>query len=178
MERHTSFADKTLQEFLTFVETNIAAMNRAIEDIPRDRVRLHVCWGNYEAPHHLDVPLEAILSPLYQARVGALVLPMANPQHSHEWRAFERHNLPDEMLLVAGVIDTTTNFVEHPEVVADRIERAASAVGDPARVLAGTDCGFDTSAGLGSVAEEVVWEKLRSLRAGAAIASKRLGLSA
>jgi len=178
MERHTSFADKTLQEFLTFVETNIAAMNRAIEDIPRDRVRLHVCWGNYEAPHHLDVPLEAILSPLYQARVGALVLPMANPQHSHEWRAFERHNLPDEMLLVAGVIDTTTNFVEHPEVVADRIERAASAVGDPARVLAGTDCGFDTSAGLGSVAEEVVWEKLRSLRAGADVASKRLGLSA
>ncbi len=176
MERHTSFADKPLDEFLHFVETNIAATNRALENIPRDRVRLHACWGNYEAPHHLDVPLEEILPLLYHANVGALVLPMANPQHSHEWRCYEKLPLPDKMLLVAGVIDTTTNFVEHPEVVADRIERAASAVGDPTRVLAGTDCGFDTSAGLGSVAEEVVWEKLRSLRAGADIASKRLGL--
>ncbi len=178
MERHTSFADKPLHEFLHFVETNIAAMNRAIADIPRDRVRLHVCWGNYEAPHHLDVPLDAILPLLYQANVGALVLPLANPQHEHEWCCFESNPLPAEMLLVAGVIDTTTNFVEHPETVADRIERVASAAGDPTRVLAGTDCGFDTAAGLGSVAEEVVWEKLRSLRAGADIASKRLGLGA
>lgn len=177
MERHTSFADKPLDEFLRFVETNIAATNRALENIPRDRVRLHACWGNYEAPHHLDVPLDAILPLLYQANVGALVLPLANPQHAHEWRCFERAPLPAGMLLVAGVIDTTTNFVEHPEVVADRIERVASAVGDPTRVLAGTDCGFDTAAGLGSVAEEVVWEKLRSLRAGADTASKRLGLS-
>lgn len=176
MERHTSFADKPLDEFLTFVEMNIAATNRALENIPRDRVRMHACWGNYEAPHHLDVPLEAILPLLYQAKVGALVLPLANPQHAHEWRCFQRMPLPNDMLLVAGVIDTTTNFVEHPETVADRIEQVASAIGDPTRVLAGTDCGFDTAAGLGSVAEEVVWEKLRSLRAGADIASKRLGL--
>jgi 5-methyltetrahydropteroyltriglutamate--homocysteine methyltransferase len=177
MERHTSFADRPLGDFLAFVETNIAATNRAIANIPADRVRLHACWGNYEAPHHLDVPLEEILPLLYQANVGALVLPLANPQHAHEWRCYERMPLPDEMLLVAGVIDTTTNFVEHPEAVADRIERVAKAIGDPTRVLAGTDCGFDTSAGLGSVAEEVVWEKLRSLRSGADIASKRLGLA-
>jgi 5-methyltetrahydropteroyltriglutamate--homocysteine methyltransferase len=178
MERHTLFADKPLSEFLTFVEMNIAATNRALANVRRDRVRLHACWGNYEAPHHLDVPLDEILPLMYGANVGALVLPLANPQHEHEWRCFERHRLPDDMLLVAGVIDTTTNVVEHPETIADRLERVAGAIGDPARVLAGTDCGFDTAAGLGSVAEEVVWEKLRSLRAGADIAGKRLGLSA
>jgi 5-methyltetrahydropteroyltriglutamate--homocysteine methyltransferase len=178
MERHTSYADKSLGEFLTFCETNISALNRALQNVPRDRVRLHACWGNYEAPHHLDVPVEAVLPLMYQANVGALVLPLANPQHAHEWRCYETLPLPEGMLLVAGVIDTTTNFVEHPEAVADRIERAARAIGDPTRVLAGTDCGFDTSAGLGSVAEEVVWEKLRSLRRGADIASKRLGLVA
>jgi 5-methyltetrahydropteroyltriglutamate--homocysteine methyltransferase len=178
MERHTLFADKPLEVFLAFVETNIAATNRALANIPRDRVRLHACWGNYEAPHHLDVPLDEILPRMYRANVGALVLPLANPQHEHEWRCFERHKLPDEMLLVAGVIDTTTNVVEHPETIADRIERVAHAIGDPARVLAGTDCGFDTAAGLGSVAEEVVWEKLRSLRTGADMASTRLGLAA
>jgi 5-methyltetrahydropteroyltriglutamate--homocysteine methyltransferase len=178
MERHTLFADKPLDEFLRFAETNVAALNRALEGIPRDRVRLHACWGNYEAPHHLDVPLDAIVPLLYQARVGALVLPLANPRHGHEWRCFQRAPLPESMLLVAGVIDTTTNFVEHTEVVADRLERVASAVGDPARVLAGTDCGFATAAGLVSVAEEVVWEKLRSLRAGADLASERLGMGA
>ncbi len=135
---------------------------------------MHVCWGNYEAPHVFDVPLEAILPMLYRARVGALVLSMANPRHAHEHRCFHRHPLPDGMLLVAGVIDPTTNYVEHPEVVADRIEAAARAVGDPRRLLAGTDCGFDTAAGLGTVAEEVVWEKLKALRAGADLASARL----
>jgi 5-methyltetrahydropteroyltriglutamate--homocysteine methyltransferase len=178
MERHTLFADKPFDEFLRFAETNIAALNHALEGIPRDRVRLHACWGNYEAPHHLDVPLDAILPLLYRAHVGALVLPLANPRHEHEWRCFQRQPLPESMLLVAGVIDTTTNFVEHPEVVADRIERVASAVGDPVRVLAGADCGFDTAAGLVSVAEEVVWEKLSSLRAGAELAGQRLGIGA
>ena len=143
------FADRPLDEFLTSSRRTSPRSNRAIANIPRDRVRLHACWGNYEAPHHLDVPLERVLPLLYQANVGALVLPLANPQHAHEWRCFERYPLPDDMLLVAGVIDTTTNFVEHPEAVADRIERVAQAVGDPTRVLAGTDCGFDTSAGLG-----------------------------
>jgi len=174
MERHTSFADRPLKDFLGFVDLNIAAINAALQSIPRERVRMHVCWGNYEGPHDLDVPLEDIVDHLYRARVGALVLSMANPRHAHEHRVLARHPLPDGMLLIAGVIDPTTNYVEHPEVVADRIELAARAVGDPHRVLAGTDCGFDTSAGLGEVAEEVVWEKLKALRAGADIASRRL----
>ena len=174
MERHTSFAERPLDDFLSFVDLNIAAINRAVAHIPRDRIRMHVCWGNYEGPHTFDVPLEEILPRLYQAQVGALVLSMANPRHAHEHRCFTRHPLPPGMLLVAGVIDPTTNYVEHPEVVADRIERAAEAIGDPHRVLAGTDCGFDTAAGLGEVAEEVAWEKLNALRAGAEIATHRL----
>ncbi len=174
MERHTSFADRPLEEFLAFVDAVVATINAALAGVPRDRVRLHVCWGNYEAPHHLDVPLDAILPHLHAARVGALVLSMANPRHAHEHRVLARHPLPPEMLLVAGVIDTTTNYVEHPEVVADRIEIAARAVGDPRGVIAGTDCGFETAAGLGEVAEEVVWEKLRALREGADLAARRL----
>jgi 5-methyltetrahydropteroyltriglutamate--homocysteine methyltransferase len=174
MERHTSFAERPLDDFLSFIDVNIAAINRAVARIPRDRIRMHVCWGNYEGPHTFDVPLEEILSRFYQAQVGALVLSMANPRHAHEHRCFTRHPLPPGMLLVAGVIDPTTNYVEHPEVVADRIERAAEAIGDARRVLAGTDCGFDTAAGLGEVAEEVVWEKLKALRAGADIATHRL----
>jgi 5-methyltetrahydropteroyltriglutamate--homocysteine methyltransferase len=174
MERHTLFADRSVGEFLDFVDINIAAINRALADVPRDRVRLHVCWGNYEAPHVFDVPLEEILPRLYQANVGALMIALANPRHAHEYKCFARAPLPKDMLLIAGVIDTTTNYVEHPEVVAERLERVAQAVGDPHRILAGTDCGFDTAAGLGDVAGEVVWEKLRALRAGADLASKRL----
>ena len=174
MERHTSFADRPLEDFLAFVDVNVEATNRAIAGILPERVRMHVCWGNYEAPHVFDVPLEDILPRLYRARVGALVLSMANPRHAHEHRVLARQPLPADMLLVAGVVDTTTNYVEHPEVVAERLERAAEAVGDPRRVLAGTDCGFATAAGLGEVAEEVVWEKLRALRAGADLATRRL----
>ena len=174
MERHTLFADKPLDEFLAFVDVVIAALNRALDRCAPDRVRLHVCWGNYEGPHDLDVPLEVLLPHLYRARVGALVLSMANPRHAHEHRCLARQPLPAGWLLVAGVIDTTTNYVEHPEVVAERLERAIAAVGDPRRVLAGTDCGFDTAAGLGTVAEEVVWAKLRALRDGAELASRRV----
>jgi 5-methyltetrahydropteroyltriglutamate--homocysteine methyltransferase len=174
MERHTSFADRPLGEFLDFVDRNIAAINRALVHIPRERVRMHVCWGNYEAPHIFDVPLDDVLPHLYQAHVGALVLSMANPRHAHEHRCLTLQPLPQDMLLIAGVIDPTTNYVEHPEVVAQRIELAAGAVGDPHRVLAGTDCGFDTAAGLGTVAEEVVWEKLKALREGADLATRRL----
>jgi 5-methyltetrahydropteroyltriglutamate--homocysteine methyltransferase len=166
MERHTLFADRPLGEFLEFVDVVVAAINRSLAGVPAEAVRLHVCWGNYEGPHHHDVELSA--------RVGALVLSMANPRHAHEWRSVRDQPLPDGMLLVAGVIDTTTNYVEHPEVVFERIERAAEAVGDPHRVLAGTDCGFATSAGFGAVADEVVWEKLKALRAGADLATTRL----
>ncbi|MBI3759874.1 MAG: cobalamin-independent methionine synthase II family protein [Deltaproteobacteria bacterium] len=174
MERHVTFAQRPLKDFVGFVDLVIASINRALEKIPPDRVRLHVCWGNYEGPHNHDVGLEAILSHLYKARVGALMISMANPRHEHEYRYFERHRLPPDMNLIAGVIDTTTNYVEHPEVVAERIMRVAAAVGDPRRVLAGTDCGFETTTGLAPVAEEVVWEKLRAMRDGAAIASKHL----
>ena len=174
MERHTSYADRPLGDFLRFVETNVSALNHALDGLPRDRVRMHVCWGNYEAPHHLDVSLEEIVHSLYQANVGGILLPFANPRHAHEWRCLQRLPPPPDWLVVAGVIDTTTNYVEHSEVVADRIENVAQALGDPTRVLAGTDCGFGTAAGLGEVAEEVVWEKLWALRAGADLATGRL----
>jgi 5-methyltetrahydropteroyltriglutamate--homocysteine methyltransferase len=174
LERHTLFAHRPLGDFLAWVELVIDAINGALTGIDPGRVRLHVCWGNYEGPHTVDVALENILPLLYQAHVGALVVSMANPRHAHEYRCFEHHPLPDGMLLVAGVIDTTTNYVEHPEVVADRLERVAGAVGDPRRVIAGTDCGFDTSAGIGDIAPSVVWEKLRALRAGADLATARL----
>jgi 5-methyltetrahydropteroyltriglutamate--homocysteine methyltransferase len=174
MERHTLFADRPLGDFLAFVDTVVTTINRAIAGIPRERVRLHVCWGNYEGPHTFDVPLQDVLPRLFTARVGAIMLALGNPRHAHEHRVLARHPLPPGMSLVAGVIDTTTNYVEHPEVVAERLEHAAAAVGDPTRLQAGTDCGFDTSAGLGEVAEEIVWEKLRALRAGADLAARRL----
>jgi 5-methyltetrahydropteroyltriglutamate--homocysteine methyltransferase len=174
MERHTLFADRPLTEFLDWVAMVVEAINIALAGIDPAAVRLHVCWGNYEGPHTLDVPLDDILSLLYEANVGALVLSMANARHAHEYQCFERRPLPDRMALVAGVIDTTSNYVEHEEVVADRLVRVARAVGDPRRVIAGTDCGFDTSAGLGDVAPSLVWEKLRAMRAGADLASERL----
>jgi len=174
LERHISYKDRPLKDFQKFVETVVAAINGALRNIPSHRVRLHVCWGNSETPHDCDVPLEDILPVLQQAKVGGLVLPFASPRHAHEFRCFGKSSLADGQILVAGVIDPLTNIVEHPEVVADRIERVAAAIGDPARVLAGTDCGFDTSAGWGRVAEDVVWAKLRSLRDGARLASQRL----
>ena len=174
LERHTLFADRPLAEFLAWVELVVDAVNDALRGIDPAAVRLHVCWGNYAGPHTLDVPLRELLPLLYEARVGALVLSMANPRHAHEHAELERRPPPGDMAVVAGVIDTTTNYVEHPEVVAERLLRVVRAVGDPVRVLAGTDCGFDTSAGIGDVAPSVVWEKLRSLRAGADLAAERL----
>ncbi|MEY2449257.1 MAG: 5-methyltetrahydropteroyltriglutamate--homocysteine methyltransferase [Acidimicrobiaceae bacterium] len=174
MERHTSFADRPLSEFVAWIELVIATINDALTGVDPSNVRLHVCWGNYEGPHTHDVPLDEILPSLYRARVGALVVSMANARHEHEYKCFTRHPLPDGMSLVAGVVDTTNNYVEHPEVVADRLERIATAVGDPSRITAGTDCGFDTSAGLGDVAPSLVWEKLRAMRDGADLATSRL----
>jgi 5-methyltetrahydropteroyltriglutamate--homocysteine methyltransferase len=174
MERHVSYARRPLKEFLGFVDLVIGAINHALTNVPRDRVRLHVCWGNYEGPHNHDVALDEILTHFYEARVGGLLVSMANPRHEHEYQCFARDPLPAHMVIIAGVIDTTTNYVEHPEVVADRIARVARAVGDPHRVMAGTDCGFETSTGLAPVAEEIVWEKLRALRDGAALATRQL----
>jgi 5-methyltetrahydropteroyltriglutamate--homocysteine methyltransferase len=174
LERHTLFQDKPLEEFLVFLRSVVTAINRALAGIPREQVRLHVCWGNYEGPHDLDVPLEEIWPEVSHINAGAFMLSMANPRHAHEYRLFENPAFLDDRLLISGVIDTTTNYVEHPEVVADRIERIANAVGDPHRIIAGTDCGFETAAGSKMVVEEVVWAKLKALAEGAAIASKRL----
>lgn len=174
LERHVTYKDRPLAAFIEFVERVIATINRALVNVPRERVRLHVCWGNSESPHDCDVPLADILPALLAANVGGLALPFANPRHAHEFRCFAKHRLADDQVLVAGVIDSLTNFVEHPEVVADRIERVAAVIGEPSRVLAGTDCGFDTSAGWGRVAADVVWAKLASLRDGARLAAERL----
>jgi 5-methyltetrahydropteroyltriglutamate--homocysteine methyltransferase len=174
MERAMLFQDAPLQRFQEVVETHIAALNAAIANIPAEHVRLHVCWGNSEGPHTHDVPLEAILPLLYRARVGALSIELANPRHQHQYAVLKRYPLPDSMLFLPGVIDTTTNYVEHPEVVANRLCQAVDVVGDQSRVIASTDCGFGTYAGWNFVAESVVWAKLQTLVEGAAIASARL----
>jgi len=174
LERHTLFADRPLGEFLAWVELVVDAINDALIGIDPSMVRLHVCWGNYEGPHTHDVDFAEIQPLLYRAHVGALVLSMANARHAHEFHCFEDRPLPDGMALVAGVIDTTSNYVEHPQVVADRLITIARTIGDPGRLIAGTDCGFDTTAGIGDVAPSLVWEKLRSLRAGADLASEVL----
>jgi 5-methyltetrahydropteroyltriglutamate--homocysteine methyltransferase len=174
MERHISYQDRPLSDFVGFVERVVTAINDALVNVPREMVRLHACWGNYEGPHDCDVALPEVLPAIQQAKVGGFVLPFANPRHAHEYRCLKNLPLDDDQVIVAGVIDPLTNFVEHPEVVADRIEQVARAVGDPRRVLAGTDCGFDTSAGRGRVADDVVWAKLAAMADGARIATRRL----
>jgi 5-methyltetrahydropteroyltriglutamate--homocysteine methyltransferase len=174
LEHHISFQDRPQSEFLDFVERVVATINVALRNIPREKVRMHVCWGNYEGPHDRDVPLATILPLIAKMNVGALVLPFANPRHAHEVRCLQGSAIADDQIVVAGVIDSLTNFVEHPEVIAERIERVVKTLGDKSRVIAGTDCGFDTSAGAGRVAEDVVWAKLAALREGANIASHRL----
>jgi 5-methyltetrahydropteroyltriglutamate--homocysteine methyltransferase len=176
LERHVSFQDRKLSDFLDFAERVVATINQALVNVPRERVRIHACWGNYEAPHDCDVDLKDILPVIAGANVGGWVLPFANPRHAHEYRCLKDLPLDQGQVVVAGVIDPLTNFVEHPEVVADRLERVVQVVGDATRVLAGTDCGFDTSAGRGRVAEDVVWAKLRAMADGALIASRRLGM--
>jgi 5-methyltetrahydropteroyltriglutamate--homocysteine methyltransferase len=174
MERVLLFQDKSDAEFVGIVEQHIAAVNKALYDIPADRVRLHICWGNWEGPHIFDIALEPLLQAFYQAKVGALSIEFANARRQHEYAAIKKHKFPDKMILIPGVIDSKINLVEHPEVVAQRIEQAVATVGDRERVIAGVDCGFGTFAGWEWVAEDVVWFKLKTLREGADIASKRL----
>jgi len=173
LERHTSYRDRPLADFVTFVEMVVAAINKAVANIPREKIRLHVCWGNYEGPHDLDVELQEVIPFLKRAKVGGFVLPFANPRHAHEYR-YLKDLLAKDQIIVAGVIDSTTNFVEHPEVIAERLENAAETIGDPQRVMAGSDCGFETIAGRGRVAEDVVWAKFKSMAEGARLASSRL----
>jgi 5-methyltetrahydropteroyltriglutamate--homocysteine methyltransferase len=174
MERVLLFQDKTEAEYVKIVELHIATLNKALAGIPADRVRLHVCWGNWEGPHIFDIGLEPLLQAFYQAKVGAIGIEFANARRQHEYAALKKHKFPDNMVLIPGVIDSKINLVEHPEVVAQRIEAAVAAIGDRERVIAGVDCGFGTFAGWEWVAEDVVWLKLKTLREGADIASKRL----
>jgi 5-methyltetrahydropteroyltriglutamate--homocysteine methyltransferase len=174
MERTVLFQDKSDAEFLRITEVHVAALNEALAGIPRDRIRLHCCWGNYDGPHIHDIPLSQILPVLFEAKVGALSVEFANPRHQHEYAALKKARLPAHFLLLPGVIDSTTNYVEHPEVIANRICQAVDAVGDRSRVIASSDCGFGTFAGSEMVAEDVVWAKLESCREGAAIATGRL----
>ena len=171
--RHMLFKDRSDDEYRELALQHVDALNRALDGIPKDRVRLHVCWGNYEGPHHHDAPMELVLPIALQANVGALLFEASNPRHAHEWEVFANAALPDDLILIPGVLDSTTNFVEHPKLVAERLCRFAGIVGRE-RVMAGTDCGFSTFAGFGAVDEDIVYAKLASMAEGAAIASDRL----
>ena len=174
LERHTLFHDKPLGDFIQFIDKVIVRINKMLEGLPRNRVRLHVCYGNYESPHDKDVPLEYILPSLLEANVGGFLFPFANSRHQHEIKLFKDHKLNTDQYLIVGAIDTLSVFVEHPEVIADRLELAAESLGSATQVMAGTDCGFDTSAGMGRLTSDVVWSKLSALKDGARIASNRL----
>lgn len=177
MARHMTFAGASLDRFRRAVARNIAIIDAATSDLPSERVRIHVCWGNYAGPHHRDVPLEDIADLLVRAHAGGLSFPAANPRHEHEWRVWERVQLPDHKVLIPGVIDSTSNFIEHPSLVAERIQRFCEVVG-PERVVAGTDCGFGTFAGLATVDPTIVLAKLAALAEGARLATQALRRSA
>ncbi len=174
MDRTMYYRDGSDADFVKAVELHVAMINRGIAGIPPDRVRLHICYGNWEGPHIHDIALEKILPALYQAKVGALSIEFSNPRHAHEYEALQRVPFPKDMILIPGVVETTSNFVEHPEVVARRIEEAVASIGDRERVVASTDCGFGTFTRREWVIEPVVWLKMKSIRDGADIASARL----
>jgi 5-methyltetrahydropteroyltriglutamate--homocysteine methyltransferase len=174
MSRHLAFPDLSDADFLKIAAANVEALNHALRDIPPDRVRLHLCWGNYEGPHHRDIPMREILPVALRARPQALSFEGANPRHEHEWIVFRERRLPDDKIIIPGVLDSTTNFIEHPELVAQRLVRYAEVVGRE-RVIAGSDCGFATFARSNPIVEpEIVWAKLKSMTEGARLASRQL----
>lgn len=173
MTRVTQFADLSVEEFVKVVALHIDVLNLALSGLPPERMRLHLCWGNYEGPHHHDVPLKAIVGEVLRATPVGLSFEGANPRHAHEWKVWEEVRLPDEKVLIPGVLDSTTNFIEHPELVAQRIGRYASIVGRE-RVIAGTDCGFGTSAWGRKVDTEIAWAKMQAMVEGARIATRAL----
>jgi 5-methyltetrahydropteroyltriglutamate--homocysteine methyltransferase len=174
MSRHLAFHELSNAQFLKIAEGNVEALNHALRDIPPDRLRLHLCWGNYEGPHHRDIPLREILPIALRARPQALSFEGANPRHEHEWIVFREVKLPDDRLIIPGVLDSTTNFIEHPELVAQRLVRYAEVVGRE-RVIAGTDCGFATFArSVLQVEPEIAWAKFTAMAEGARIASAQL----
>ena len=173
--RHMMYKDRSDVEYLTLIGGHVEALNHALRNVPADRVRMHVCWGNYEGPHCCDVELGIILPTLMAAKPAALLFETSNPRHAADWNYFVEMAdiIPDDKILIPGVIDSTTNFIEHPRVVAERIERYANIIGCE-RVIAGTDCGFSTFAGFGVVDPDIVWAKLKTLAEGAELASKKL----
>jgi len=173
MGRHIQFAGLSLEEFRKMARLHIAALDRAVANIPPEQLRLHLCWGNYEGPHHYDVPLADLLDLVLAARPQGISFEAANPRHAHEWKVFERVKLPTGKVIIPGVLDSTTNFIEHPELVAERIGRYARLVGRE-NVIAGTDCGFGTWVGQAAVDPDIVWAKLASLAEGARLASREL----
>ena len=174
MGRHLAFPDLSNAEFLKIAERNVEALNHALRDLPADRLRMHLCWGNYEGPHHRDIPLREILPIVLRARPQAISLEGANPRHEHEWAVFKEIKLPADKVLIPGVLDSTTHFIEHPELVAQRLVRYAEVVGRE-RVIAGTDCGFGTFAGgVPQVEPDIVWAKFQAMAEGARIASAQL----
>lgn len=173
MGRHIKFRDLDDDGFLKNAELQVAALNHALRNVPADRVRMHVCWGNYEGPHTYDIPLAKIAQIVLQAKPSALLIEGANPRHAHEWAVWREVRLPDDKILVPGVIDSVSNFVEHPDLVAERLHRYAELVGRE-RVIAGTDCGFGTFAGFGAVHPEIAYAKLASLAEGARVATQQL----
>ncbi len=173
MGRHTMYRDRSLAEFEILAARHIEVLNQALKNIPAERVRMHVCWGNYEGPHHHDVPMERLLPIVLKAKAQGLLFEAANPRHAHEWTVFKDVRIPDDKVLIPGLLSTTTNYIEHPQLVAERIERFAQIVGRE-RVMAGTDCGFGTFAGFGPVEPDIAYLKLQSLSEGAQIASGRL----
>jgi 5-methyltetrahydropteroyltriglutamate--homocysteine methyltransferase len=174
MGRHLRFPDLSTSEFLKIAEANVEALNHALRDIPAERLRMHLCWGNYEGPHHRDIPLRDILGLVLKGRPQAISLEGANPRHEHEWTVFREVNLPEDKVIIPGVLDSTTNFIEHPELVAQRIVRYAEVVGRE-RVIAGSDCGFGTFARANPQVEpEIVWAKVQAMAEGARLASRRL----
>jgi 5-methyltetrahydropteroyltriglutamate--homocysteine methyltransferase len=171
--RHVLFKDKSDEKFLSMIQLHIEALNHALENISSEKLRLHVCWGNYQGPHHCDIEMKKILPTVLKAKPQALSFEGSNPRHSHEWTVFRDIKIPEEKILIPGVLDSTTNFVEHPELVSERICRFADIVGRN-RVIAGSDCGFSTFAGFGTVDADITYAKLSSLAKGAEIASKKL----
>jgi len=171
--RHSVYKDKSLEEFRRIIVGHVEALNHAVRNIPADRMRMHICWGSTEGPHHTDVPMRDIADIILQAKPMAFSFPASNPRHEHEWKIWKDIKLPKDKVMIPGVVDSTTNFIEHPEVVADRIVRFASVV-DRENIIAGVDCGFGTFAGRVQVDTKIVWMKLKSLTEGAAMASRQL----
>jgi 5-methyltetrahydropteroyltriglutamate--homocysteine methyltransferase len=175
LSRHMLFSDLSDSEFIKIAESHVEALNHALKNVPEEKVRIHICWGNYEGPHCCDIDVNKVFGTLMKAKARYILFETSNPRHAHEWTVFRdrKNEIPDTKILVPGVVDTTTNFIEHPELVAERIEKFVNIVGKE-RVIAGSDCGFGTFAGFGAIDPDIAFAKLKSLSEGAALVSNRL----